>query len=94
MRFNVRHCSLTQTELQRLQFDESSGNGVSSSSHKSPYTKIVAESDRLRRDLKREIERNERLQLSLSTLEVQNSKLRQELDEVRYVITNLHKVEL
>lgn len=67
-----------QAEVQRLQPDTS--NGLSS--HKSPYTKIVAENDRLRKDLQREMERNEKLQLSLSTLEVQNRNLQEEVDKV------------
>ena len=77
----------TRAELQRLQAETSAakegGKSISSSStHKSPYTKIVGENDRLRKDLRREVERNEQLQLSLSTLEVQNIKLQEELNEV------------
>ncbi len=59
-----------------------SSNGAVSSVRKSPYTKIVAENERLRKDLKREADRSEKLQLSLSTLEVQSRKLQEELDEV------------
>lgn len=70
---------------------------------KMPYAKIVAENDRLRKELAKvtfgswlvdqmikfspyriqAVEKIDQLQLSLSTSEVQNSKLKQEVDQVQ-----------
>ena len=50
------------------------GGASTAPSLKSPYTKIVVENDRLRKDLKKEVARAEKLQLSLTTLQMQKDK--------------------
>lgn len=47
---------------------------------KSPLDKVVAENERLVKDYKREVAKNGKLQLALSTLQIQHDKLSQEVD--------------
>lgn len=47
---------------------------------KSPLEKVVAESERLAKDYKREVAKNGKLQLALSTLQIQHDKLTLEVD--------------
>ena len=68
---------LLKRELQDLQ--RSTGPKHSATS-KSPYDKIVAENERLAKDYKREVAKTERLQLALTTLEIQRDKLAQEVE--------------
>ena len=51
---------------------------ASPGSDKSPFAKITAENDRLRKELKREVAKTERLQLAVSSLELQRDQLQQQ----------------
>ena len=74
------HCYNLQAELEKQQSTSRSGLGHPS---KSPHSKIVAENDRLIKDLKKEVSKNEKLQLSLSTLQLQHNKLEGEVKQLK-----------
>ncbi len=69
-----------QMELHKMPVGMVTGGVARPSSSKSPYTKIVAENERLRKDLKKEVEKSDRLQLTLSTLQKHHDKLNQEVE--------------
>lgn len=71
-----------QMEMQKLQQGALNTIPSASAGSKSPYDKIVTENDRLARDYKREMARTEKLQLTLSTLQIQHDKLSQEVDRL------------
>ena len=47
------------------------------------YSKIMDENERLRKNLRREIEQTEKLSTSLKTMKLQNERLKDEVSEVR-----------
>jgi SMC interacting uncharacterized protein involved in chromosome segregation len=54
----------------------------SAAASKSSLEKIVTENERLVKDYKRELAKSEKLQLALSTLQIQHDKLTQEVDRL------------
>lgn len=72
-------------EMQKLQQSTATVTTANSAktslaASKSPLGKVVAENERLAKDYKREVAKNGKLQLALSTLQIQHHKLTQEVD--------------
>lgn len=63
---------------------------ATSSPTKSSYSKIVSENERLRKSLKREMERNEKLNVSLKTAEIHSSRLQGEVCTQCHIRTYVH----
>lgn len=66
-------------EIDKLQ--QSLKLSPSTSISKSTYDKIVAENDRLVKEYKKEMAKTEKLQLALSTLQVQHDKLTKDVEQ-------------
>lgn len=65
-------------ELEKI--EQSTKSSTPFATSKSTYDKIVAENERLMKDYRREVAKTEKLQLTLSTLQIQHEKLTQEVD--------------
>lgn len=73
------HCSSWQAEMQELRRNKTEVPSSDYTSASSPYKRLVSENERLKRELKSELSRTEKLHHSLSSTQLQNERLTEEV---------------